>query len=388
MDTRKIDKCKVCGNDFFKEPLLKYKNMPSAAQYLPDVESLEKDRGVNLEVCQCSGCGLVQLNNDHVPYYREVIRASAFSGEMKDFRTKQFEDFAKKYSLKGKKIIEIGCGSGEYLSVMQKCGVETYGLEQKAESVQQCIMNGLKVSKGFVENRDYKINEAPFDAFFTLSFLEHLPNPNETLQGIRNNLTDGGVGIVEVPNFDMVLRKNLFSEFIRDHLFYFTEDTLNATLRQNGFEILECNEIWHDYLLSAIVRKRGELNIAPFYEHQKKLKAEIERYVGRFKDKGVAIWGAGHQALTIISLTEMADKIRYVVDSATFKQGKYTPATHIPIVSPEMLDYDPVEAIIVISGSYSNEVSKIIRRKYKSRLEDKVSGVNVAILKDFGLEEV
>ena len=67
---------------------------------------------------------------------------------------------------------------------------------------------------------------------------------------------------------------------------------------------------------------------------------------------------------------------------------KYTPATHIPIVSPEMLDYDPVEAIIVISGSYSNEVSKIIRRKYKSRLEDKVSGVNVAILKDFGLEEV
>ena len=136
------------------------------------------------------------------------------------------------------------------------------------------------------------------------------------------------------------------------------------------------------------MRKRGELNIAPFYEHQKKLKAEIERYVGRFKDKGVAIWGAGHQALTIISLTEMADKIRYVVDSATFKQGKYTPATHIPIVSPEMLDYDPVEAIIVISGSYSNEVSKIIRRKYKSRLEDKVSGVNVAILKDFGLEEV
>ena len=101
----------------------------------------------------------------------------------------------------------------------------------------------------------------------------------------------------------------------------------------------------------------------------------------RSKDKKVAIWGAGHQALAIISLTDLADKIRYVVDSAVFKQGKFTPATHIPIVSPDVLDSDPVDAVIVMAASYSDEVARIIREKFDGK-------INVSILRDFGLEEV
>src|SRR4030042_484717 len=183
-----INKCRVCDHKFFEGPLLRYKNMPKAAQYLPDAESLKSDKGVDLEVVQCSGCGLVQLSNEPVPYYKEVIRASAFSQEMKDFRTKQFSSFVQKFSLKGKKVIEIGCGCGEYLSTMQQAGAEAYGLEQSAESVKQCVKNGLKVSKGFIQNDTDKLNDAPFDAFFILNFLEHLPQPNSTLGGIYNNL--------------------------------------------------------------------------------------------------------------------------------------------------------------------------------------------------------
>jgi 2-polyprenyl-3-methyl-5-hydroxy-6-metoxy-1,4-benzoquinol methylase len=355
--------------------------MPKAAQFLPDSESLESDKGVNLEVCQCSGCGLVQLSNDPVPYYKEVIRAAAISEEMKDFRRKQFDSFVQKFSLKGKKVIEIGCGRGEYLSIMQQSGVDAYGLEYSAESVMQCVKNGLKVEQGFIQSSSYRLNDAPFDAFFILNFLEHLPDPNSTLRGIYNNLTDDAVGLVEVPNFDMILRNKLFSEFIGDHLFYFTKETLSATLRQNGFEIIDCNEVWYDYIISAFVKKRKKMDISHFYEYQAQLKNEIEEYIRRFKDKKVAIWGAGHQALAIISLINLADKIKYVVDSAAFKQGKYTPATHIRIVSPEALDSDPVDAIIVMAASYSDEVARIIRQKFDRN-------INIVILRDFGLEVV
>ncbi|MDO9028004.1 MAG: class I SAM-dependent methyltransferase [Candidatus Roizmanbacteria bacterium] len=367
---------------------------------MPDAESLERDKGVDLEVYQCSGCGLVQLSNDPVPYYKEVIRAVAFSEEMKGFRMKQFNSFIQKNSLIGKKIIEIGCGCGEYLSLMQQVGVDAYGLEYSEESVMQCVKNGLKVSKGFVENSAYRLNHASFDAFYILNFLEHLPDPNTALRGIYNNLTDDAVGLIEVPNFDMILRNKLFSEFICDHLFYFTKETLNATLRLNGFEIIDCNEVWYDYIISAIIRKmkiipprpplpKGgwgdfrakKLDISHFYKHQTKLKNEIEEYIRRFKDKKVAIWGAGHQALAVISLINLADKIRYVVDSAAFKQGKYTPATHIPIVSPDALDSDPVDAVIVMAASYSDEVARIIRQKFDRN-------INVSILRDFGLEVV
>ena len=175
------NKCRVCNHKFFEEPLLRYENMPKAAQFLPDVESLKKDKGVDLEVCQCSGCGLVQLSNDPVPYYKEVIRAAAFSEEMKEFRKKQFGSFIQNFSLKGKKVIEIGCGRGEYLSIMQQFGIDPYGLELSEESAMECVKNGLKVSKGFIESSTYKLDYAPFDAFYILNFLEHLPDPNPTL---------------------------------------------------------------------------------------------------------------------------------------------------------------------------------------------------------------
>lgn len=374
-----VNKCRVCNRIFFEKPLLRYKNMPKVAQYMPDAESLESDKGIDLEIFQCSGCGLVQITNNPVSYYKEVIRAAAFSEEMKDFRSKQFINFVQKYSLKGKKVIEIGCGSGEYLSIIKQVGAEAYGLEYSDESVKQCIKNGLKVSKGFIQKDTHKLKHAPFAAFFILNFLEHLPDPNSTLKGIYNNLTDGGVGIVEVPNFDMIFKKKLFSEFMRDHLSYFTKETLSLALTLNGFEVIECSELWHEYVLSIIARKRKKLDTSGFSEHKAQFKDEIEKYLRNFKEKRVAIWGAGHQALAIISLLDLTERIKYVVDSAVFKQGKYTPVTHIPIVCPDTLISDSVDAVIVMAASYSDEVTRIIRQKYARNM-------NIAILRDFGLE--
>jgi SAM-dependent methyltransferase len=323
---------------------------------------------------------LVQLSSDPVPYYREVIRASAVSEEMKAFRRAQFAGFVRDCSLGGKKVIEIGCGRGEYLSLMQEAGVAAFGLEQSRESAAHCAGIGLKVSQGFVEDASCKLSGAPFDAFFILNFLEHLPDPNGTLSGIRNNLTDDGAGLVEVPNFDMILRNKLFSEFTCDHLFYFTQDTLRSTLALNGFDVVACNVEWHDYIISAVVRKRGKLDISHFSQYQARLKNEMDEYVRRFGRKRVAVWGAGHQALAVIALLNLADKIKYVVDSAPFKQGKFTPATHVPVVAPDRLAADPVDAVIVMAAAYSDEVAKIIRQRFNPK-------IRVAILRDFGLEE-
>jgi SAM-dependent methyltransferase len=351
--------------------------MPAAAQNLPDAKSLENDSGTNLDICQCSGCGLVQMNTEPVSYYREVIRAAGFSPEMKDFRIKQFGEFVRKNSLKGKKVVEIGCGRGEYLNIMRQCGVDSYGIEYGDDSVSQCVKDGLKVFKGFIEDENNRIEKAPFDAFFILSFLEHLPDPNSALRGIYNNLADDAVGIVEVPNFDMILRNKLFSEFMRDHLFYFTRESLGVALSLNGFEIISCGEVWHDYIISATVKKRGRTDLSSFSNHRAKIEKEIRDYIGRFNK--VAIWGAGHQAFAIMSMFDLGGKIRYVVDSAPFKQGKYTPATHTPIVARDTLRTDPVDAVIIIAGGYSDEVKKIINEKFDENL-------NIAVLRDSGLE--
>ena len=376
-----VNYCRVCGGVFFSEPLLAYSNMPKAAQHLPDATTVADDRGCNLEICQCSLCGLVQLNSDPVPYWREVIRATAFSPEMGEFRKAQFKAFVECYDLKEKKVVEIGCGKGEYLSLMQQAGTEVYGTEFSKDSAVHCLKAGLNVEQIFVESPAVKLGNAPFDGFCIMNFLEHLCNPNATLQGICANLAENAVGLIEVPNFDMMLQKNLFSEFIGDHLFYFTRKTLNALLERNGFEVLETQEIWHDYIISSVVRKRHSTDLSAFRHQQVRLKSELARFVATHGSKNVAVWGAGHQALAVLALADLGDSIKYVVDSAPFKQGRYTPSTHIPIVAPDTLATDPVEAILVIAAAYSDEVASIIRNTFGSRMA-------IAILRDSGLEAV
>lgn len=375
-----ISVCRVCHQDLFAEALLRYEGMPKSAQFFPDASNVQDDHGETLEVCQCSGCGLVQLNNSPVSYYQEVIRAASVSAEMTKFRLGQFEQWIEKYALSGKKVIEVGCGAGEFMRIMQVNDIKLYGLEQGGNSINKCLNDGLDVENVFIEHKTQKLQNAPFDAFYMLNFLEHLPDPNTVLQGLANNLLEGAIGLVEVPNFDMIIRDNLFSEFISDHLFYFTKETFIATLHQNGFDVLECSEVWQDYSISAVVKKREKTDLSSFALIQSSLKAELSEYIAQYPSNGVAIWGAGHQALAVMSLTELKGKIKYVIDSAAFKQNKFTPATHIPIVSPDEIKENPVEAVIVMAASYSDEVVAILHERYAE--------VQVSVLRADGLEVV
>ena len=375
-----IDNCRVCQGELtgtFKLP-----NMPKSAQNFPTEDTLHLDSGEDLEVCQCNLCNLIQLNCAPVSYYREVIRSAAFSEEMGLFRDEQFKEFIEAHRLEGKDILEVGCGKGEYMSLMDGHGANVYGIEHSAASVGVCREDNLNVNKGYIEtaSQDLGFNKK-FDAFFILNFLEHLPNINEVLRGIANNLNEDAVGLVEVPNFDMILRNNLFSEFISDHLYYFTKDTLRMTLERNGFEIIECKEIWYDYIISAVVKKRTKTNVSHFRKHQETITKEIKEYISHYGSQNVAIYGAGHQALAIIALTNIKNDIKYIVDDATFKQGKHSPATHIPIVSPSNLVSDPVKAVIVMAASYSDEVARKVRKIVNI-------DIGISILRDHGIEKI
>ena len=367
--------CRVCEGNL--DLLLTYENMPKAAQYLPRKEDLANEKGVDLCVCQCIKCGLVQLDNDPVPYYKEVIRAVGFSEDMKKFRDKQFQQLAFHHNLYNKKVIEVGCGTGDYLSLIKKNKIHCYGVEASKKSVEKCIDNGLDVYEMFIEGPGDKIPNGPFDAFFIMNFFEHLPDPNGTLAGISANLVDGGLGVVEVPNFDMMLRENLFSEFIGDHLFYFTHDTLIQTLQHSGFEVIDCKETWYNYIIRATVKKRTTLDLSKFADFRQWLTDDLHHYIDQFGS--VAAWGAGHQALAMLSLANLGDKIRYIIDDAPFKQNKYSPATHIPIVSSKNLDIDPVDSVIVMAASYSDEVARKLKESYGDK-------VKIAILREKSLE--
>lgn len=372
-------RCRVCAALLDTHPVITYSNMPSSAQGFPDAASLTKDRGSDLHIFQCMACGVVQIPGLPVPYYREVIRAAAYSPEMRSFRQQQFAAWAKTYNLIGKKVLEVGCGRGEYLLLLREADMDAHGLEASATSVAACREQRLPVMLGYPTGDTDLLGGAPYAAFATFNFMEHWPDPVGSLMSIARNLEGSAVGLVEVPNFDMIVSQALFSEFIADHLLYFTADTLRFTLQRSGFEVLSCQSTWHDYILSATVIKRRPIDLGVLKLQQEKVNRELHMFIARFPPHSVAVWGAGHQALATLALCDLGNKIRYVVDSAPSKQNRFTPATHLPIISQMRLLEDPPKAIIVMAASYSDEVVQLIYESYHLDLP-------IAVLRPQGLE--
>lgn len=358
--------CRACHAILPDTILLEYKNMPKSAQFFPTEEDLVTEKGVDITLRQCPYCGLIQADGAPVPYYRDVIRATGVSEEMQKFRITKYQEWVDAYQLNGKRILEVGCGSGEYMMMMEKAGAHVVGLEHRQESVEAARENGHVVLQGFIEDENTCVDTVKYDGFYCMNFLEHIPELGAFLRGICNNLTEEAVGLVEVPNFDMMLQKMLYSEFIQDHLSYFTKQTLCHLLEANGFEVIKCESIWYDYILSAVVKKRKATDVSGFILQQSYLKKQMKQFLDKQRALGnkVAVWGAGHQALANLALLEMEQEIEYVVDSAIFKQDKYTPGTHIPVVSPGRLHDGDVQMVIIMAAGYSEEVKGIMDRDY------------------------
>lgn len=358
--------CRCCGGTINGTPLVEFPVMPKSAQYLPGPDELETDTSQPLQVYQCPFCGIVQLAGEPVPYYREVIRATGISPSMQRFRREQFSQWLTRYNLRGKKIIEIGCGSGEFMDIMKAAGGYVAGIEYGAKRIDVVKGKGYQAWKMAIEDENTILPEAPYDAFYMMSFLEHNPHPREYLQAIYNNLKDNAVGIVEVPNADIILNDGLYAEFIQDHLLYFTNDTFRRLLEWSGFEVISCKSIWHNYILSAEVKKRPLYDMSGFKIHEKHLLKNIKEFLADMKKQNriIAVWGAGHQALANLAILGIRDDISYVLDSAPFKQGKYTPATHIPIISPNEIKNAKIGSILIMAGSYTSEILQILRNDF------------------------
>ena len=193
-----MKRCIACGAPLWETPLLTLDNMPASAQHMPGADSVDKDQGLTLDLCQCTGCGLVQFDCEPVDYYRDVIRAGGFSKTMVELRRYQYRHLIDTYGLEGKRFIEVGCGQGEFLKVLSEFPVEVFGIEHDAKLVEAARAQGLAVSQGFTESEDTVFPGGLYDVFLSFNFLEHQPNPNTMLHAIYRNLEDDGMGVKEV----------------------------------------------------------------------------------------------------------------------------------------------------------------------------------------------
>ncbi len=355
--------CIVCGQKLDGDPLISFDKMPASAQNIPTEEELANEHPVKLNLHQCNGCGLVQFDCEPVDYYKDVIRSGGYSTTMVELRRSQYSHLIETYALQGKDFLEVGCGQGEFLGVLDEFPVNAYGIENKADLAELACKKGLKVKKGFITDDEIMNDGKKYDVFLSFNFLEHQPDPNGMLQAIYKKLADDGMGLITVPSFEYILKYDGYYELIRDHIAYYTFDSLRVLTEKNGFEILEQEMINRD-TLSIIVRKRKKISLDHWNSRFNLLKNEFISFIedGRKNGRTLSVWGASHQGFTIVASLEIGKDIKYIVDSAPFKQGKYSPASHVKIVSPDEFYSDPTDDIIIIAPGYTDEIRNNIRK--------------------------
>jgi SAM-dependent methyltransferase len=381
--------CIVCGKRLPQKALFILEDAPASAQNIPDAAEVAADSGITLGLYQCAECGLVQFDCDPVDYFRDVIRAGGFSTTMTGLRRSQYAHMIEKYHLEGKRFIEVGCGRGEFLKVLTEFPVEAYGMEHKADLVKIAQSEGLNVWREFPETAAQAFKNQKFDVFLSFNFLEHQPEPSVMLQAIYHNLTDDGMGLVTVPALEYIVEQGSYYELIHDHMAYYSFHALRQLLNRNGFEVLE-EEMLNRDTISMIVRKipmtgNRESDSDSRENHiseqsamvdslvcgYEKVQHEIDVLVEEFKKNGrtLAVWGASHQGFTLTSTTALGNCARYIIDSAPFKQGRFAPASHLPIVPPEHYHEEPVDAILIVAPGYTDEIAASIRTKFGTDVE-------------------
>lgn len=376
--TEKIRKtCISCGGSL-SAPLFESDSFPASAQNIPRKEELSDDKGIVLRLCRCRDCGLFQLDCEPVSYYRDVIRAVGLSETMKALRRDDYRHMTEQYGLSGKKFIECGCGNGDFLKVLSEFPVEIYGTEANASFASEASekVPSARILHLFPETADTSIPGAPFDCFLSFNFLEHQPDPMSMLKCMYNNLSDNGYGLITVPSFEYILDEAKYYELIRDHIASYTLSSLCILCENAGFRVIEKGRIGIGDTLRVVVKKDSSFEKTPAEKPEsfentlgksfEMITHSVSGYVKTLQEEGktLSMWGAGHQGFTLAATTALKDCAEYIIDSAPFKQGRFAPSSHIPIVSPEYFHDHPTDVILVAAPGYVKEISGTIRRLY------------------------
>ena len=203
----------------------------------------------NIEVFKCQKCGLEFLSefktklND---YYTngELHNAADFQNWIN--RTKQDDIRRAKYLsnfVKNKNVLDFGCGSGEFIRLAKPYSNKIMGYE-----IDKSLTKYYEETEIDVKHSLNQINEK-FDVITMFHVLEHLENPIEVLEQLKQKLNKNGKFIIEVPNNDDALLTLYHSEAFKDftywscHLFYFNEKCLKYLIKKCGLKCKKINYI-------------------------------------------------------------------------------------------------------------------------------------------------
>ena len=387
-DWKRNASCRACGSDSL-ELVLSLGDTPLANRYLSQSELQELEPRVPLETHYCTRCGLMQLL-DVVPpevLFSNYLYVPSASATLHQHFRGLARDLMEVAGMQpGDLVVEIASNDGLLLKHMRRLGLLTLGVEPAFNIAEKAQAEGLDVHIAFFNSqtaRELKQPGRKVRAIVGTNVLAHVDGVRDFLEGVELLLDDGGTACFEVPHLLELIEKTEFDTIYHEHLSYFSLHALLRLFESAGLTIVKVGrppihggslriyarkqggDLTPDGSVEAVLREESEHDLnhlttyRDFAQRVMGVREDLRSLLADLKRDGkrVAAYGAAAKGMTMLSYCGVGrETLDYVVDKSPYKQGRWTPGNHLPIVGVEQLAQSPPDYLLLLAWNFSEEI--------------------------------
>ncbi|MDO8497618.1 MAG: class I SAM-dependent methyltransferase [bacterium] len=396
---QKVKVCRICGSSKLY-PFLSLGKMPIPNGFIQKEELNMAERYYPLAVCVCENCWLVQLTHIVSPeiMFRNYVYIPSTSVTMVDHFRSMANAIVDKYKLNGSDlVVDVGSNDGTLLSFFKGKEIKVLGVDPSENLSAISNLKGIETMNNFfgIEVAE-KIRKEKGKAkvVTATNVLAHIHDLDDICKGVNILLENEGLFIVEFPYFLDLIDKNEFDSIYHEHLSYFSLKPLCYLFQKYNLHIIDIKKVpVHGGSLRIFVsnvksRYKPSLRVKDFLEREslrklnrrstynefarrvKAIRRDLVSLLKRLKLQGKRIvgYGAAAKGNVLLNYCKLdSHTIEYIVDSIPYKQGKFTPGTHIPIYPETRLENDTPDYVLLLAWNFADE---ILRKQVKYRERD------------------
>lgn len=384
---RRCTACIVCGHDEVSE-LIRVASVPTLCnQLFRDPEKARQVSRATIDVVGCHYCGHVfnaAFDPGLVDYSDAYENSLMGSPRYRQYTKSLVEDLLARYDLVDGTAVEIGCGRGEFLSLLCDGGMRrAIGFDP-----------GRTGEKAAVGNPMVTIVGAPFDSSIAPNadlvcsrhVLEHLPSPVSLLRDVRTAYSgsEARAFFFEVPNGCYTTDQLGIWDLVYEHVSYFTPSSLRWAMESAGLTPTRIESAFGGQFLVAEGRfgARPEPDAMPkpgptigpaceiadrFAAFQSGFAETLDAWVtwldrAQRNGRRLALWGAGSKGTIFLNLLDRREvrAVQQVIDLNPLKAGTFIPGTGHSVEPPEALRGQRTDCVLLMNVEYETEVRYLL----------------------------